>query len=417
MGIEQKINQQLNKYPKLKRGIKSAYQMVMYAISPKLKVEGDVVRVSPQDRREYFFGYYDKSPWDAGGRFMLCMRADDTWSSPASERDAEILLIDTEHPDREPGVLAHTCAWNVQQGCMLQWLGPDFSSRILYNDFRNGEFCSVILEIGSGRETVLPRPVYSVSADGKRALSLDFARLHRLRKGYGYMNQPEATRDQKLPDAWCIWSMDLESGEVTPLLQYTDFAGFEPRPEMNGAEHKVNHIMISPNGKRFMVLHRWFQAQRKYTRLVTCDIDGANMYNLSDDDMVSHCCWKNDEEILAFENKKGTGAGYYLMRDRTKEYRRCWPQMNSDGHPSYSPDGSLVVTDTYPNRARVASVMVMRGENVRTLARVFAPFRYDNDTRCDLHPRWSRDGKKICIDSVFEGRRGLYVVNVGGEEK
>ena len=44
------------------------------------------------------------------------------------------------------------------------------------------------------------------------------------------------------------------------------------------------------------------------------------------------------------------------------------------------------------------------------LARVFAPFKYDNDTRCDLHPRWSRDGSKIAFDSVFEGHRGLYSV-------
>lgn len=417
MGIEQRINQQLNKYPKIKGAIKRAYQLVMYAISPKLKVEGDVVRVSPADSREYFFGYYDKSPWDAEGRRMLCMRAEDTWSSPASDRAAEILLIDPAHPQREPRVLAQTRAWNVQQGCMLQWLGPDFSSRIIFNDFRGGRLCSVILDVDTGEERVLPRPVYSVAADGKRALTLDFARLHRLRKGYGYMNLPDATGDMKLPDDWCIWSLNLETGEETPVLKYSDFAAFEPRPEMEGAEHKVNHIMISPNGRRFMVLHRWFRDQRKYTRLVTCDIDGGNMYNLSDDDMVSHCCWKNDEEILAFENKKGQGAGYYLMRDKTREYRRYWPQMSSDGHPSFSPDGALVVTDTYPNRARIASVKVMRGENVRTVARVFAPFRYDNDTRCDLHPRWSRDGRKVCIDSVFEGRRGLYVVNVSGEEK
>ena len=228
------------------------------------------------------------------------------------------------------------------------------------------------------------------------------------------MNRPDATEDRKLPDDWCIWSVNIETGKVIPVLKYTDFAGFEPRPEMSGAEHKVNHIMISPDGKRFMVLHRWFRDQRKYTRLITCDIDGKNMYNLSDDDMVSHCCWKNNDEILAFENKKETGAGYYLMRDRSREYESCWPQLKSDGHPSYSPDGTMVVTDTYPNRSRVASVMVMRGDRVHTLARVFAPFRYDNDTRCDLHPRWSRDGRKICIDSVFEGRRGLYVMNVTG---
>ena len=61
---------------------------------------------------------------------------------------------------------------------------------------------------------------------------------------------------------------------------------------MNNAEHKVNHIMLNPSGERFMVLHRWFVGHRKYTRLVTVDVDGSKMYNLSDDDMVSHCYWK-----------------------------------------------------------------------------------------------------------------------------
>lgn len=43
---------------------------------------------------------------------------------------------------------------------------------------------------------------------------------------------------------------------------------------------------------------------------------------------------------------------------------------------------------------------------------VFAPFKYDNDTRCDLHPRWNHAGNRICFDSVFEGHRGLYVIDV-----
>ena len=63
----------------------------------------------------------------------------------------------------------------------------------------------------------------------------------------------------------------------------------------------------------FMVLHRWFNGDRKYSRLVTVNVDGTEMYNLSDDDMVSHCYWKDDQTIIAFENKKKTGAGYYLM--------------------------------------------------------------------------------------------------------
>ena len=419
MSIEQKINYQLNKYPGIKKVIKRSYQLAMYAISPKIKSEGNIKCVSPDDGKEYFFGYYDKSPWDASGKHMLCMRANDTWSKPDPLAEADIILIDTQ--DRNGfRKIATTHTWNVQQGCMAQWLGPDFDNRIIYNDLRNGQYCSVVLNVSSGEEKVLPLPVYTASNDGKTALSLDFSRLHSLRLGYGYAALPEKTFGVALPDSTCIWKMDIETGEVTELFNYTDFAKFQPRPEMlvEGSVHKVNHLMLSPNGKRFMVLYRWFVGSRKYTRLVTCNVNGTDMYVLNDDDMISHCYWKNDEEIIAFERKKDNGNGYFLMRDKTQDYTHLWPQLDNDGHPSYCPtDNNLIVFDTYPNRSRVQEVKICRdtdkdGKDLRVVARVFSPFKYDNDTRCDLHPRWSRDGKKVCFDSVFEGHRGLYVVEV-----
>ena len=420
MGLEQKINYQLNKYPGIKKYIKRGYQLLMYAISPKIKSEGAIERVSPNDSdSEYFFGYYDKSPWDASGRYILCMRAKDTWSEPDPLGEAEILQIDTKD-NNSFRVIAKTHTWNVQQGCMAQWMGPDFSSSILYNDLRDGMYCSVILDVWSGKERVLPMPAYTLSNDGKTALSLDFSRLHSLRLGYGYAALPEKTKGVALPDETCIWKIDIETGEVTELLKYTDFARFEPRPEMQEARtvHKVNHLMLSPNGKRFMVLYRWFVGQRKYTRLITCNVDGTDMYVLRDDDMVSHCYWKNDGEIIAFERKKEFGPGFYLMKDKTQEWTHIWPQLSNDGHPSYCPtDNTLVVFDTYPSRSRIQEVKLGRdndtdGSSVKTIAKVFSPFKYDNNTRCDLHPRWSRDGKKVCFDSVFEGHRGLYVVEV-----
>lgn len=164
-----------------------------------------------------------------------------------------------------------------------------------------------------------------------------------------------------------------------------------------------------------MVLYRWFCGQRKYTRLVTCDVDGTNMYVLSDDDMVSHCYWKNDEEIIAYERKHSEGNGYYLMKDKTQKWEHLWREIKEDGHPSYCPtDNTLVVFDSYPSRSRIQEIRVAHDDSseVKVLARVNAPFKYDNDTRCDLHPRWSRDGKMICFDSTFEGHRGLYVVKL-----
>lgn len=420
MSLEQKINYQLNKVPGVKKYIKRAYQLGCYAVSKKIKSEGNIMKVSPDDpSHEYFFGYYDKSPWNATMRYMICMRAKDTWSEPDPLGTADILLIDTKDGNKVKHI-ATTHTWNVQQGCMAQWLGPDFKSRILYNDMREGKYCSVILNVETMEERVLPMPCYTVSADGKTGLSLDFSRLHSLRLGYGYAELPEKTKGMALPNATAVWKIDIETGKTTDLLKYTDFANFEPRHEMKeeGSVHKVNHLMLSPNGKRFMVLYRWFCGQRKYTRLVTCNVDGSDMYVLSDDDMVSHCYWKNDEEIIAFERKKEFGPGYYLMKDKTQEWTHIWPQLSNDGHPSYCPtDNNLVVFDTYPSRSRIQEVKIgldtdTKGESVKVLARVFSPFKYDNDTRCDLHPRWRQDGKAICFDSVFEGHRGLYYVKL-----
>lgn len=411
--LENMGKQALEQLPLVKRSAKRAYQFAnVVASSEKFKSKGDVVKVSPDDGFEYFYGYYDKSPWDITNRFMLCLKVRQAYKSVAPKETGVVGVIDTFDGNKfiKVGV---THSWNVQQGCMAQWMGPDYGKRIIYNDFRNGNYCSIIYNWEDRKvEKVLPLPIYDVARDGGFALSLDFSRLHRMRPGYGYSNIPDATKGVMCPDQACIWKMDISSGTVTELFKYTDFATFEPDKSMQGAEHKVNHLMISPNCRRFMVLHRWFQKGRKHTRLVTANVDKTEMYNLSDDVFVSHCYWKNDDEILSFLRKKETGNHYYLMKDRTQEYKTFWPELNTDGHCSYSPDGNLIITDTYPNRKRIASVyLCTEGDNKsRKIASVSAPFRYDNDCRCDLHPRWDRKGDKICIDSVHEGKRGLYII-------
>ena len=407
--VEQTIHDLFISHSELRHVISDCYQRIVYMTSPKLKFEGNIHRITPQDGKEYFFGYYDKSPWDAQERFMLCLRVDNA-KTTASDKEAEIVLIDTQKGN-SCEIITVTRTWNSQQGSMLQWLGPKFDSKILYNDFRDGQYISIILNINTRQETVLPVPVYTVSNDGSFALTLDFSRLHRLRPGYGYVNLPDKTKGMLCPNEPCIWKVELNEKSVIPILKYTDFATFEPKPSMAGAEHKVNHLMLSPSGSRFMVLHRWFQKGMKYSRLVTCNTDGTEMFNLSDDDFVSHCTWKNEDYILSFLNRKESGQAYYLLRDKTKEAKMFWQSLqNTDGHPSYSPDGSMIVTDTYPDRRRVCSLYCNTEDTIQRIARVFSPFAYKGDYRCDLHPRWNRTGNKICFDACFEGKRGLYTI-------
>lgn len=417
--IEEKGRKIFSKFPKTRRFLKKIYQISMYLISPKkIKCEGNVMRISPMDDCEYFFGYYDKSPWDMDDRYMISLQVKNAHKVPDSTDVAKVVVFDTEN-DNQMLEIGTTHCWNSQQGCMAQWLGPDFKSKIIYNDFRNNKYVSVIYNfLDKCEEKVIDMPIYDVSRDGTFALTLDFSRLHRLRKGYGYANLPEKNRNILCPKSPCVWKIDLKTGDITSVISYFDLKKFQTKPEMENAEHKVNHIMISPNGCRFMLLHRWIKNNEKFTRLITLDIDGSNLCNLSDDDFVSHCCWKNNSEILSFLRKKNVGKHYFLMKDKKLKYEMFWPRLNTDGHCTYSMNGEFIVTDTYPNRKRQAEIFICREENKQPvrIARLFSPFKYDNDVRCDLHPRWNHKGNKICIDSVHEGKKELYVIRLDDKD-
>lgn len=418
--IEEKISDILRKNPKIKRTIKRVYQRIMVFITRPKKSKGDIVQISPNDEYEYFFGYYDKSPWNNDESKMIFLKARQTYKSVAPKESADIILHDCI--ENTNTIIGKTNSWNVQQGCMLQWLGPKYDRYIIFNDFRNGEFCSVCYDVVDKKEIkIYSMPVYSVSSDGKFALTLDFSRLHKLRPGYGYSNLEEKQRTvENCPKGPCIWKIDLDTGNCVPILQYEQLENFEYNETMKNTIHKVNHIMISPDNKRFMVLHRWFQGNKKYTRLLTIDVDGKNMYNLLDDGMISHCYWRDSEHILAWAHKNKEGTHYYLLKDKTKEYEVKWKEeLISDGHPSYSLDRRFVITDTYPNRSRISNVYLIdtRNSKVKSIAQVFSPFRYDNEVRCDLHPRWDRLGQKVCFDATFSGKREVYVVKIGDTEK
>ena len=56
----------LERFPMLKHSAKRVYQMTNVLLNhEKIKAEGNIYRVSPDDGYEYFYGYYDKSPWDS----------------------------------------------------------------------------------------------------------------------------------------------------------------------------------------------------------------------------------------------------------------------------------------------------------------------------------------------------------------
>jgi len=310
--------------------------------------------------------------------------------------------------------IGETNAWNWQQGCMLQWLG-DTCDRVIYNAYsaEDDVYCSRIADLNTGRTTRLCQPIYSVNPQGTCALTLNFSRLAGLRPDYGYFNKNVLEEYDVARDG--IWRIDLCRNKSRLILSLKDIVEFEHSDNMDNVEHRVNHIDISPDGKRFMVLHRWLTRQGTLTRLLTADMQGGNVHCLANDDMVSHCIWRNEKQILAWARKQGVGDRYFLFTDQSRDYEIVGEnRLDEDGHPSFSPDGRWLLTDTYPDNGRMSSLRIfdLQGNNLVELGAFFQPPRFRGEIRCDLHPRWSLDGNSVSFDSCHSGRRRFYVLDV-----
>jgi Tol biopolymer transport system component len=173
--------------------------------------------------------------------------------------------------------------------------------------------------------------------------------------------------------------------------------------------------MINPNGKRFIFLHRWIKNGIKFDRLISSDMDGEDLYILLDDNMVSHCNWKDDETIITWANTKEYGNHYYLLIDKSENKEVFGEKiLDVDGHPSFSPNGEYMITDTYPNfRLKQRLILYNLEKNeIQIIASVYANLKYMNETRCDLHPRWKRDSSEICFDGSQGEYRQIYTLNI-----
>ncbi len=88
--------------------------------------------------------------------------------------------------------------------------------------------------------------------------------------------------------------------------------------------------------------------------------------------------------------------------------------LTRDGHCSYAPSRRWILNDTYPDERRLQHLMLYHPFEKRRvdLGAFYLPPQLTGPVRCDLHPRWSRDGTQVCIDSAHEGTRQVYVVDV-----
>ncbi len=389
--------------------------------SPKKEFQAFVpLRPITRGPRSHWFGYYDKFEFDPSDRYVLAMEVGFDDRSPTPEDSVTLGYIDLGDGDRWVP-FAKSRAWAWQQGCMLQWL-PGSKRKVIYNDLRGGRYVAVIRDVFSGEERVLPRPIYTVDPSGKLALSVNFARIRETRPGYGYAGPPDPFEEELHPARDGIRIMDLATGRSRLIVSLDRIARWGRKIAPGEGEHWFNHLLFDPSGRRFIFLHRWYRRSKReggwWTRMFTSGLEGKDLRCIDPYGRTSHFIWRDPSTILTWTWMPGRGSHYYLVDEKTGRARVLGGKvLTENGHMSYSPDRKWILTDTYPDpRTRWMKLMLFQpaGGKLVLLARFYHPARFRGPFRCDLHPRWSRDGKKVCVDSICTGKRQVYLLDVSG---
>ena len=329
---ERYIANLLSGNPVIKNLMKWSYSYLNSIIkkAPGEKVlhpEISITDIASNIKGSTFWGYYDKPSTNKQG-FTLFHQ---TTENPYKKNNGVNICL--KDPMGEVKKISTSKAWNWQQGTLLTWVDD---SSFIFNDFDGKKYLSHLYNTEGNLIRTFAYPIYSLRKD--QAITLNFRRLAKLRPDYGYFNLPY-NQLAKAPDDEGIGLLQLKSGEYRLIVTLKDLAGFETQSTMLSAYHKANHLQFSPVGDKFIFLHRWYDKAKKYTRLMMANIDGSNLKEILADDMVSHCNWLNNQEIVCWARKEGIGDRYYLIDIGKNEFSIIGDgKLMEDGHPSVLSD-------------------------------------------------------------------------------
>lgn len=403
----------LSATPGLKRKVKTVYTILNSWIyrtgySEKIlsgKISG--IHIPFGQEKESFFGYYDKSPENGLGLVVAHIPSVATTNKPSKRAPIEIAIVDASGKHK---IIDKSFSYAWQQGCRSQWMTDDL---LIYNVFEEGFYKAKVYSIKEDYVIkTFDYPVQDSFADNF-FLSINYQRLIAVAPDYGYRNLPQLSEEEmKSVENDGIWKVDVKTGESELLISLKDIVNCNHKNLFDECVHIANHVMINPSGKGFIFIHRYYQGKRKFDRLMC--YDGRNLKELVAEGMVSHCCWYDEQTVFGYL-RYGGKDGFYFCDVNTGMFTECseLTSLNSgDGHPTCY--GSKIVVDTYPDKSRMQHLYLYDHQTkaVEELLQVYQSVKYMYETRCDMHPRFSSNGKRIYFDSVYKGLRQLCYVDL-----
>lgn len=372
----------------------------------------ELERIIKINNKHVFFGYYDIQQLNKKQDKALIHVLDR--KAVAGKSPICIKWVDLKNGNIHD--ITTSMAWSWQQGCRLRW-HPLLEDTVILNNCVDGKYVTEVWSIKNNKSTLLNRyPVafYDIDSNFQYGISVNFSRLQRLRPGYGYTNLQDNTMNEFVPVNDGIWRYDFETGKNKLLYSLKDLVDLTP--EAKGKWNYVNHVSFAPDGKQFMFFHIWTEGpeSRWKLKLYISDIHGKELQCIEEEQITSHYCWRNNDELLTTTVGFGGTRSYYNMYVISNLEKKVIDSGNLlyDGHPSYLPDKEQFISDTYPLDGGMQQLFSINrnGSEYKRICTIYSDDRYFGEKRCDLHPRVTEDGQRISIDSNCSGVRSVYLL-------
>ena len=365
--------------------------------------------LTPDDGYHYFFGYYDLPATDLSGRH-LCHRVSFMDRMQEATDVAELGYV-------KDGIFtgfAKTTAWNFQQGALLQF-HPTKSDTVYYNSVENGVFCTVEQDLCTGAKRCTDRPAAAISADGKWGLGIQFGRVFAFRPGYGYAGLTDPYADVCAPAEDGVFLIDMETGRSRLLVSYAQMqepAGFDPDKKI-----LVNHINFAYDSDRYAMLVRDFPTPEKQGWSTTLMVGNrrGDIKSVLKNTFVSHYRWANERELVVYCTIDEKPSMYLIDTESG-----AWRELDTpyfcrkgiaDIHCNLLRDGKYIIGDGYPIEGYRYLIAYNRESGAsKVLLGAFSVAPPVVDVRCDLHARFSADGRFVTYDTTENGKRQIAAI-------
>lgn len=412
--LEKIVYNLVKENPKLKLKLRNIYQSIFDLIPDKKNFFIKSIKY----KEGYFFGFHDVSPFSYDEKYILSNKLNIELRMPNNEDALTVGYWDKNFENYIE--LSDTYAWNYHKGCRLQWCGEK-SHNCIFNNVENNKLIANIISIDTNEIKKIDYAIDTVSPNGMFATSFSYERLNRYMPGYGYNYSDEACFEENTSNKTGLFLIDIKNNTRKLIVSLEQLSKIEYEDTMKNAHHYVTHTEFSPDGERIAFLHRWTyeDPNKRYTRLVTCKLDGSDIYVSNTTGMVSHYDWNEEYGILAYCRVNNIDGHYIFPTYKMDKSYRVAEKLNSDGHQSYIPNSKYFITDTYPDKYRYSKLYLCNIESKDTKLIVdvksYKKFQSPNVYKhwaCDLHPRVSPLGNYVCFDSVYPGKRALCIMPI-----